>query len=57
MKTKDIIFPPSIWKIWNIRIPVDNHRHVYDHNQVLYDIMLYVPHIREQFMDDVENES
>ena len=54
MKVKDIIFPPSIW---NIGIPAHNliKRDVYDHNQVLYDIMLYVPHIHEQLRDDLND--
>jgi hypothetical protein len=54
MKVKDIIFPPSIW---NIGILADNQikRNVYDHNQVLYDIMLYVPHIHEQLRDDLDD--
>jgi len=53
MKVKDIIFPPSIW---NIRIPAHIIKcDVYDHNQVLYDIMLYVPHIHEQLRDDLDD--
>jgi hypothetical protein len=54
MKVKYIIFPPSIW---NIGIPAHNliKRDVYDHNQVLYDIMLYVPHIHEQLRDDLKD--
>jgi len=53
MKVKDIIFPPSIW---NIRILADNQikSQVYDHNQVLYDIMLYVP-IHEQLREDIND--
>jgi hypothetical protein len=54
MKVKDIIFPPSIW---NIIIPVDDRvkSQVYDHNKVLYDHMLYVPHIHEQLRDDLND--
>jgi hypothetical protein len=54
MKVKDIIFPPSTW---NIRILVDNQikSQVYDYNKVLYDIMLYVPHIHEQLRDDLDD--
>jgi hypothetical protein len=54
MKVKDIIFPPSIW---NIRIIADNQikSQVYDHNKVLYDLMLYVPHIHEQLGQDLKD--
>ena len=54
METKHIIFPPSIW---NIGILADNQikSQVYDYNKVLYDLMLYVPHIHEQLKDDLND--
>jgi hypothetical protein len=54
MKVKDIIFPLSTW---NIRILADNQikSQVYDYNKVLYDLMLYVPHIHEQLKDDLDD--